>query len=253
MAQVARGVATVMLRYASYLEVIGSEVARILDLVADGRDDLIADCAPWRVSELVAHLVELCSEWNLQLQNADDLHYLSAPRELRRLVSPNDLERETDQLLMMLERVGEEAPCWNWTGEDLQAIWVARRVAVEMTLHRCDLERARGAYTEIDDVMGIDGIDERLESRLPVSLRANPTATTRGSICFVAHPAGRAWNVSPERGRLRLRDGRGPAAVVLEGGVGALLQFLWNRIDLDAFVVTGNREVALAWRSLPCP
>jgi hypothetical protein len=51
-------------------------------------------------------------------------------------------------------------------------------------------------------------------------------------------------------GRLRWREGRGPADAVLVGSASDLYLYCWNRRPLEVLELTGNREVAANWSSL---
>jgi hypothetical protein len=51
-------------------------------------------------------------------------------------------------------------------------------------------------------------------------------------------------------GRLRWREGRGPADAVLVGSASDLYLYCWNRRPLEVLELTGNREVAATWSSL---
>jgi hypothetical protein len=52
-------------------------------------------------------------------------------------------------------------------------------------------------------------------------------------------------------GRLRVREGRGPASACLLGPASHLLLFVWNRIGVEGLELTGDPAVASAWAGLP--
>jgi hypothetical protein len=155
-------------------------------------------------------------------------------------------------LLGRLSKLTEDSPCWNWSDSDYTALWVARRMALEMAIHRIDAESASGSTTDIAQDLALDGLEEKFDVHLRLDVPENPTATLNGTICLICSDAKDAWSLNVERGQLRIRDGRGPASVALVGTASNLFQFVWNRVDLSKFEVTGDRQVALNWRDLPC-
>ncbi|HVC25056.1 MAG TPA: maleylpyruvate isomerase family mycothiol-dependent enzyme [Acidimicrobiales bacterium] len=233
------------LPYESYLDAIGEEVERIAQLAARDPSTPVPSCPGWGVGDLVSHVAAVCRQWRVQLDASDPDVRTAAPED------GGDLEEEATRLLGALVRTGALAPCWNWTGADLVAGWVARRVAIEVALHRVDCEQAFGRATPIERELAVDGVDERLDVHLRAHLGRVPGSALGGSMCLVANDADAAWMVETARGQIRWRRGRGPADVVLVGGASDLLQFLWNRVDADVLARTGRREVALAWRSIP--
>lgn len=240
-----------MLSYARYIEVLGQEGALFSESSRQAPLAVIATCPGWKMQDLIGHLSGLYRFWSVQLLAGDTTMRTTVPTSLE----PDDVNAEFDQseteLTRCLSATPEDAPCWNWSDGGYTSSWVARRVALETAIHRIDAERACGVTNSIDLDVALDGIEERLDLHLRLDLRGNPTISLGGTICLVCTDSEAAWTVSAERGRLRVRDGRGPASVALVGTASDLFQFVWNRADLSCFQVTGDRSVALNWSHLP--
>lgn len=239
------------LPFASYVDAIGEEVDRLGQAGARGLEVAVPTCPGWFVADLLGHVAAVCRHWSVQLEAGD-----AGERTPVGDAGSGDgvlagLEREATRLLGALARSGPDAPCWNWSGTDLVATWVARRLALETAVHRVDGELAFARPTPVEAELAVDGIDERLDVHLRVDLPEAPEATLGGSACLVCTDVDAAWVVEAGGGRLRWRHGRGPADAVLVGSASDLLLFTWNRVEVDALALTGRRDVALAWRTLP--
>jgi len=240
-----------MLSCARYVEALGQEGALFSEVSRHAPLAAVTTCPGWNMQDLVGHLAGVYRFWTLQLLAGDATAQTTVPTPLEH----DDVNTEFDQieteLMRNLEIIPEGAPCWNWSDGDYTSNWVARRMALETAIHRIDAQFANGTFTPIDLDLSLDGVDERLDVHLRLDLRENPTDSLGGTICLICSDSDSAWTISAERGRLRVRDGRGPASVALVGTASDLFQFVWNRADLSRFQVTGERSVALNWSHLP--
>jgi uncharacterized protein (TIGR03083 family) len=154
------------------------------------------------------------------------------------------------KLQLTLAARDPEQPCWNWSGEDLTADWVCRRMALESAVHRYDVELSVGLPTPLDRDLAVDGIDEWIGVHLATDVPESPDVSLGGVLCLACADHAAAWTVEIAAGRLRWREGRGPADAVLVGSASDLYLYCWNRRPLEVLELTGNREVAANWSSL---
>jgi uncharacterized protein (TIGR03083 family) len=242
------------LDYESHRAALERECDLILDASAEENLELpVPTCPEWRLSELIGHLGDVYSFWQCQLGAASP----EAPAEppARAELTGRELtewfERSCESLRAALASHDPEDPCWNWSGAELTAAWVARRMALESAVHRYDAELCLDAATAIDRDLAVDGIDEWISVHLATDVPEAPEATLGGVLCLSCADASAAWTVEIAGGRLRWREGSGPADAVLVGSASDLYLYCWNRRPLDVLALTGSREVALAWTSLP--
>ena len=99
--------------------------------------------------------------------------------------------------------------------------------------------------------LAVDGIDEWISVHLATDVPEAPDATLGGVLCLACADDAAAWTVEISGGKLRWREGRGPAEAVLVGAASDLYLYCWNRRPLEVLELTGSRDVALAWTSLP--
>ena len=102
----------------------------------------------------------------------------------------------------------------------------------------------------IDRDLAVDGIDEWLAVHLATDVPEAPDASLGGVLCLACADDPAAWTVEVAGGRLRWREGRGPADAVLVGSASDLYLYSWNRLALDALDLTGKPDVAGAWGTL---
>ena len=240
-----------MLSYARYIEVLGQEGALFSEASRRAPLAAIATCPGWKMHDLVGHLSSVYRFWSGQLVAADSTTRTTVPTPLEHGDANAAFDQSETELTHLLSTTPEGAPSWNWSDGDFTSGWVARRMALETSIHRIDAQLASGTPTQIDPDIARDGVDERLYVHLRLDLRENPTVSLGGTICLICSDSESAWIISAERGHLRVRDGRGPASVALVGTTSDLFQFVWNRADVARFQVTGELAIARNWSLLP--
>ncbi len=240
------------LDYESHRGALERECGLIGDAIGDALALPVPTCPGWKVSDLVEHLVDVFTFWNSQLEAASPgAPAAAAPRRAPAGADIVDrLESAGTSLQLALDGHDPEDPCWNWAGEDLTADWVCRRMALESAVHRYDVELSVGSPTPIDRDLAVDGIDEWIGVHLATDVPETPGLSLGGVLCLACSDDAAAWTVEVVAGRLRWREGRGPADAVLVGSASDLYLFGWNRRPLEVLELTGNREVAVAWSSL---
>ena len=230
---------------------------RECELIADASGEALAvpvpTCPEWCLSDLVVHLGDVFRFWRTQLEVASpDARAEPVSRGVPPGVDLMDwFESASADLHFTLGDSDPEEPCWNWSGADLTAEWVCRRMALEAAVHRYDTELSVGSTTPIDRDLAVDGIDERICVHLATDVPEAPDASLGGVLCLACADDAAAWTLEVAGGRLRWREGRGPADAVLVGPASDLYLYSWNRRPLDVLELTGSRQVAAAWSSLP--
>jgi len=241
------------LSFERYLDEISAESRRLAAVGAETLQQGVPSCPEWTGRDLLEHVWHVYRFWQAQVLAAN----AAAPLELGDRSPPEEaapaeaLELAAEELVDALRSAGPKAPCWNWSGRDTTARWLARRMALESAVHRYDGELTAGEATPIEAGLSADGIAEFLTVHLRTDLPEVPTATLGGSLCLACTDVEDAWTVEVGGGRLRIRNDRGPASACLRGAASDLFLFVWNRVGIDALELTGNRSVAAAWESLP--
>ena len=287
------------LSFETYLDAVSEDVERIVSAAPALLERSVPSCPEWTGSSLLVHLAWLYEVMHAQVRAGDAGAFTPAvaadgangevvggpdPKVLIREPDSDPvghldaLEERWHELLLVLHEVGPTAPCWNFSGADLDTSWAARRMAHETSLHRVDLELTGGRAGSVERELAVDGIAEVLEVVLPRAFvrareagvvlgdqqapgdRQSPvdrhpagvgTAALGGSLCLVASDVDTAFMIEVQAGRLRWRAGRGPADAVVVAPASDLLLLCWNRIAPERLAVTGDAAVARAWANLP--
>lgn len=241
------------LSFGEHLDAITTEADRLAAVTGGILEAKVPSCPDWSVRDLLDHLWHVFTFWHAQVAANDP----NEPREPGDRTIPEDedpgewLLDAAAHLVAALEIAGAESACWNWSGNDFDTAWVARRMALETAVHRYDGELAAGMSTPVEAGLAADGIDERLFVHLRVDLPEEPEATLGGSLCLACSNVDAAWVVEAGGGSLRVREGRGPASACLSGTASQLFLFCWNRLGVGDVELTGDPAVAAAWASLP--
>jgi uncharacterized protein (TIGR03083 family) len=236
-----------------HLEAISVESVRLAAVTAEALDRKVPSCPEWTGRDLIDHLWHVHTFWHAQVRAGDE----TARRDPGERAIPEGeqvgdwLEEAGAGLVDDLADAGPDAPCWNWSGHDLNVRWVARRMALETAVHRFDGELTGSDPTPIETDLAVDGIDEFLRVHLQTDVPETPEATLGGTLCLACSDSDDAWIVEIGGGQLRVREGSGPATACLRGTASDLYLFTWNRIGVDDLELTGDRSVAAAWATLP--
>jgi uncharacterized protein (TIGR03083 family) len=232
---------------------IEEESTRLAEVVADDLDAPVPSCPDWSARDLAEHVASVFTFWSHQLASGDPTERHEPPRFEPGAVADavGWLDASTGILVEALSDLGPDEPCWNWSGNDLDSNWVARRMALEVAVHRYDGELAAADPHDIAVPLSVDGIDERIDVHLRCDIPDYRGASLGGPICLSCNDTEAAWVVDVGGGKLRYRRGAGPAAAVVRGSASRLFLFTWNRIGLEGLDLTGDRAVAEAWATLP--
>jgi uncharacterized protein (TIGR03083 family) len=241
------------LDFDSYRAALRRQCDLVLDATGEDLDAQVPTCPEWRLSDLLEHLGDVFLFWRAQLERSSAA--APAEPESRGVPAGADIwawfEDACRDLQTTLGDADPAEPCWNWSGADLTAGWVGRRMALESAVHRYDVELSVGSPTAVERELAVDGIDEWISVHLATDVPEAPDATLGGVLCLACADDAAAWTVEISGGKLRWREGRGPAEAVLVGAASDLYLYCWNRRPLEVLELTGSRDVALAWTSLP--
>jgi len=234
---------------------IDREAGRLVTVISDVLDEPVPTCPGWTGRDLAGHVAAVFGFWAHQLTAGDPAERHEPPRYDGDADTGAEavewLDAAAAGLVESLNELGPDEPCWNWSGADLESAWVARRMALEIAVHRYDGELVAGDPTEIERALAVDGIDEKIGVHLESDVPDYRSVSLGGPICLCCSDAEAAWVVEVGNRKLRHRHGAGPAAAVVRGTASDVFLFTWNRVGLDRLELTGDRSVAEAWSLLP--
>lgn len=227
-----------MIAYERYVAALRHESAALAGAARAGSLDApVPSCPEWSVRELVAHVGRgFRAVAGIVRDHADaevSFEAYDAPDE-------GVIEWYEDAAAELVEALTNEAPdspAWNWSGADQTAAFWARRMALEVAVHRWDAESARGAPSPVEPELAADGVDELLDVYLPASLARRPVDGLAGTFRIEATDTGDAWSgvLRPESSEVAPGASGGAADAVLRGTASDLMLAIWGRsVPIDA-------------------
>jgi hypothetical protein len=227
-----------------YLDAVTEELDRLADLAGATPHLVIPTHPGWRMNDLVHAVVEQCAAWCGELGGASlggAAHSEVDDRScLERLTAFGDAF--VAALIGATSRPDPEA-------RD-EAVAIARRAALTLTVLRSDADRAAGRSGRIETELAVDAVDERLERYCANVEEHGGEEPWSGSMCLVALDTARAWVIEGRHGVAAWRRGRGPAVAAVVGEVSDLALFSWGRRSPDDLAVTGDFRVASSWEAI---
>lgn len=240
-----------------HLGVLGQEGERLAR--AAGGGDLAApvpSCPGWSVRDLVVHVGEVHRRWAARVavvgteEPPVDESAVAAPAGAGEEALLAWYRAGLADLLATLDATDPARPAWNWTGRDLHAGWVRRRMAHETAVHRWDAERAAGdPGPVVPPAFAADGVDEVLRVWLP----AHEEGTWPGPPATVhlhATDAHGEWLLALGPDGATVRDGHAKGDAALRGPASDLDLLLWGRVPPTTVEALGDRpliDALLAW------
>jgi uncharacterized protein (TIGR03083 family) len=225
------------LPYATYREAITGEAARIASIVA--AHDLttkVPSCPEWTLADLVQH-VGVLQQWFAAMIDRRSPTRLSPREGDYGLPSADGYPQwyasraaEVDKVLLAAD---PDAAMYTWGPGGRVAFW-ARRMLMELVVHRHDAELAAGSVTEIDPVLAADGVDEFLVNLPSAEMFTPGLANLRGhgeTVRFAA--PGAEWTVRLDPESFGLVPTGTPDAAATASSAEALLLLVYGRIGAD--------------------
>jgi uncharacterized protein (TIGR03083 family) len=231
-----------------YFALIDADTERMLELAARGLTEPVPSCPGWTVADLASHVayvylhkvrVMADGAWPQEWPPADydDLE----PVELLRLAK--------DELFEEFSRhdPGEETATF---GQDSTILFWARRMALEIAVHRYDAELAHDDVSTIADDLALDGIDELLNVFLAGDYVDPDESTEHPVDAVIAVEAGaRRWVSDVRAETIVVTDGSGDAGATVAGSPADVFLWMWGRRSDDHVVVAGDTTAVHEFRA----
>lgn len=243
--------------YSVYCEAIPDEMARIVSVArAHDLDTKVPTCPGWTLTDLVRH-VGLLQQWFAAMISRRSPSRLSHTEVDYGLPDdpadyPDWLASRNAEVVGVLAAADPDAAMWTWGPGGTVGFW-ARRMLMELLVHRYDAEAAVGSPSGLDPVLASDGVDEFL-ANLPSAATFTPElASLRGdgqTIGFGVWGTEVDWAVRLDPDSFGLAPAVAePDATVSAETPEALLLLVYGRIGADDPRVksSGDPELLAKW------
>ncbi len=226
-----------------YFESIDSDTERLLAVAALGLDARVPCCPGWTVADVTTHLAEVYEhKVRVMADNAwPDPWPPPSPAEQA------PLDRLADAKASLFAEFAEHQitdETTTFSADDRTIGFWARRMALEVAVHRYDAELAHDAVTPIPDDLALDGIDEVLRAMLAGPWWASRVTTEHPVDAAVAVESGdHRWLCAVEAKSVTVTDdATSPAAATVAGDPAAVFLWLWGRVGDDQVSIEGEGE-----------
>lgn len=236
------------LSFDTYVQLLRSDAARLREVAERGLQQPVPPCPGWDVSAAVAHTGEV------YLHKVACTRLLASPDPWP---PPEHADREPvelfdeglEELLAIFASAGSEAPSYTWWPPDQSVGFWMRRMALETTVHRVDVELASGVPTPVDADLALDGIDELLVMMVAGDDWAEHGTSEPVDATVRITSGGRSWTVAVDAGLVLVdRSAAGEAAVEVAGEPSDVYLWLWGRADASGLTIRGDEAAASAFR-----
>ncbi len=218
----------------------------------------VPDCPGWTAADLVGHMGAILG-WMAKIVTTGE----AVPRRERE-TPPADQDElaswysaHLGKTLSILTGTDAGAPAWTFsTRGDYRVGWWRRRLAVELAIHRWDIQRAAGSGIAdtplpVDGTVAAAGIEEFLTEFLPGLLSRPGIAGLTGSLHLHATDGTSEWWVNlDDRDRAVAAAGHRRADTAIRATRSDLLLWLTNRQGPAVLDIRGPTDVATQWIQL---
>ena len=236
------------------LDALRSEADRFFDVASVTSPELpIPACPDWTVESLVSHLGGI-HYWVAATVEAGGQNPGVRPPERPDGADAVPWARDGFNAMMAtFDATRPDSPCWNFGPGSPQIVaWWYRRQALEVSIHRFDVESAAGSPSEVDAHLAVEGIDEILCDMFPRLHARGATAALHGTLHLHATDAQGEWWIDFDDPEPSARREHKKASTALRGPASGLYLWLWNRQTPEEarLEVFGPEDVVTAWKSV---
>jgi uncharacterized protein (TIGR03083 family) len=230
-----------------HVAVLEQYSARFADVVSrpGALEEQVSSCPGWTVDDLVDHLADVQSWWELVLLERGPMPD-EAEAAQAAMTGPDRVagwQAINARYVEVQRKTPPETQVWTWWNAAGQttAGTVAWRQAHEAVVHCWDVENAVGDVRPIEPALAADGVTEFLTHFLHGPAWAHPPLALE----LRATDVDQVWAVATEGGKPHPVPA-GPATDVISGTAEELYLALWRRRELDA----SQASAFLTWTDL---
>ena len=235
-----------------YFESIDADTERLLEVAERGLDAPVPSCPGWQVADVVSH-VAVVYEHKVRVMADNGWPDPWPPAEFADR-EPLELLRDAKtDLFDEFARHDMSEPTTTFSDDDSTIAFWARRMALEVAVHRVDVELAHDELTPVPDDLAVDGIDEILRVMLGGPWWDEQAEKTKHPVdaTVAVEAGGHRWLCDLTASTVTISDDAdSQAEATLTGDdPGALFLWLWGRAQDESIEILGDRTVAAEFRA----
>jgi uncharacterized protein (TIGR03083 family) len=232
--------------YAELVSAVRREGEALLTAASQDHDAPVPTCGDWTIADLTRHVWQVYANVSLYVSS----RATERPDKLPEIPDGDPVELLRDQLDELVTALSEseaDTPIWTWVFDAPgDALFWARRMAHESSVHRFDAQNAFGVRQPIDAELAADGLDELIDVvARRIYTRDNLSGPT-GSVVLESSDAG-AWCFNLEPDGISRVDVLSNPDVAARGTSSILLLAAYGRTEWSNLEVTGDLSLLESW------
>jgi uncharacterized protein (TIGR03083 family) len=231
-----------------YFALIDADTERMLEVAARGLSQPVPSCPGWTVADVVTHTSYVYVH---KVRVMADGGWPDAwpPATYDDLEPIEFLRQAKDELFEEFARHDPSEQTATFGADSTIMFW-ARRMALEIAVHRYDVELAHDEVTEVADDVALDGIDELLKVFLAGDYLDPDDPTEHPVNAAIAISAGgHQWVADVRDKHIAVTDGPGDVAATVSGSPSDVFLWMWGRRHDAAVDLGGDGEVIGEFRA----
>jgi len=217
-------------------------------------DAKVPTCPGWTLVELGTHLGQFCGLWTHVLCEAAGRP--KTPFE----EPPNDTPdaawfaawfgEQAGYLTELLGSVRGDTPAWTWDETNKTAGFIGRRAAHELSVHRFDVQSARGTPDPIDGPLAVDGIEEIFAMLRAWRAQGQHVGEGGGETVHLhATNPDAEWTITLTADGPKVERAHTKADLAVRGTASDLELLLYDRPTTGEVGRSGDESVLKAWKA----
>jgi uncharacterized protein (TIGR03083 family) len=232
--------------YAELVSAVRREGEGLAAAAGMGLEPRVPACHDWNVEALVVHVSRVYA----RIARVVSTRATESPQSAPELPAGEPIAVFTDlldELVSALAECDADTPLWNWEpGAPQTALFWARRMAHESSVHRFDAQAAHGVMQPIDSELANDGIDELVDVIAARVYSRDEVTGPTGTVSFRSSEAD-TWQLQLEAKGIRRIDVISEPDVTVSGTSSALLLAAYARIPWTSLDVSGDSDLLDRW------
>jgi uncharacterized protein (TIGR03083 family) len=232
--------------YSELVSAVRREGEALLTAASQGQDAAVTTCGDWTVADLARHVWQVYANVTLYVSS----RATERPDKLPEMPDGDPVEllrAQLDELVTALSECPPDAPIWTWVVDAPgNALFWARRMAHESSVHRFDVQDAHGVRQPIDAELASDGIDELIDVLVRRVYTRDDVAGPAGSVLLRSSDAD-TWCLQLEPDGVKRLAVLTTPDVTAQGTSNALLLACYGRIPWRSLETEGDVPLLERW------
>lgn len=233
-----------------YFQSIDADTERLLKVAARGLDAPVPSCPDWQVADVVSHVATVY-EHKVRVMADNGWPSPWPPPDFARREPIAFLRDAKTDLFAEFAAHEMSEQTTTFSPEDGTIGFWARRMALEVAVHRFDAELAHDAVTPIPADLAVDGVDEVLRVTLAGPWWDGLVDTEHPVDAPVAVEAGlHRWLCTLSARDVSVAAGSEARAVAtISGDPEAVFLWLWGRVGDERVEISGEHDAGAEFRA----